>query len=302
MIYTLTLNPAIDYIIQPKSLCMGQTNRTETVQILAGGKGLNVSAVLNNFGVENTALGFIAGFTGQEIQRLFDSSGGRSDFITLESGISRINVKIKAAEETEINADGPLIDENALSLLHRKLELLQSGDTLVIAGSAPSSCGVSFYSDVMKSLAYKDILVAADMSGEHLLSVLPYNPFLVKPNLHELEEIFGVTLSTQNEVTAYAKKLQSMGAVNVLVSMAGDGAVFVSKHGQVFTHGAPKGTVINSVGAGDSMVAGFIAAWLKTHDYMSAFMAGLAAGSASAFSDTLATRAETEKLYRLLKK
>lgn len=297
MIYTVTFNPAIDYAMGVEKLQPGITNRASYEQLLPGGKGLNVSTVLNNLGIENTALGFIAGFTGKEIKRSFEALGGRSDFIELKEGISRINVKIKSDKETEINAVGPVIDEVATAELLKKLDALKDGDTLILAGSIPASLSDSLYSDIMKMLADRDIMIAVDATKDLLLNVLGHKPFLVKPNKHELGEIFSVTLKTRDEVIPYAKRLQERGARNVLVSMAGEGAVLITETGEVLMSEAPKGIVKNSVGAGDSMVAGFIAGWYEKHDYAHAFKMGLSAGSASAFSEELATKKEIEQVY-----
>lgn len=297
MIYTVTFNPAIDYAIGVENLEPGMTNRSTFEQLLPGGKGLNVSTILNHLGMENTALGFIAGFTGAEIKRSFEAFGGKSDFIELREGISRINVKIKSVEETEINAAGPVIDKEAVEQLMEKLDQLKEGDILILAGSIPSSMSDSLYSDIMKMLSDRDIMIAVDATKDLLLNVMPYQPFLVKPNNHELGEIFGVTLNQREEVVPYAKKLQEKGARNVLISMAGEGAVLIAENGEVFMSEAPKGQVKNSVGAGDSMVAGFIAGWCEKGDYAHAFKMGLSAGSASAFSELLATKQEIEQVY-----
>jgi 1-phosphofructokinase len=297
MIYTVTFNPAIDYAIGVENLQLGMTNRASYEQLLPGGKGLNVSTILNNLGIENTALGFIAGFTGKEIKRSFEAQGGKSDFIELQNGLSRINVKIKSDKETEINAVGPVIDETAVAELLEKLNTLKNGDTLILAGSIPSSLPDSLYSDIMKMLADRDIMIAVDATKDLLINVLEHKPFLIKPNNHELGEIFGVTLKTRDDVVPYAKKLQEKGAKNVLISMAGEGAVLITEAGDVLMSEAPKGTVKNSVGAGDSMVAGFVAGWYEKQDYKHAFKMGLSAGSASAFSEMLATKPEIEQVY-----
>lgn len=297
MIYTVTFNPAIDYAVGVAKLEPGMTNRSDFEQLLPGGKGLNVSAILTNLGIENTALGFIAGFTGAEIKRSFEAAGGKSDFIELENGISRINIKIKSDMETEINASGPVIGKEALGKLMKKLNSLKSGDILALAGSIPVSLPDSLYSDIMDMLSDRDIMIAVDATKELLLNVLPHRPFLIKPNNHELGEIFGVTLTTREEVVPYAERLREAGARNVLVSMAGEGAVLAAENGVILKSEAPKGKVRNSVGAGDSMVAGFIAGWCEKHDYAHAFKMGLSSGSASAFSDELATKAEIEQVY-----
>ncbi|MCM1541041.1 MAG: 1-phosphofructokinase [Blautia sp.] len=298
MIYTVTFNPALDYAIGVENLKLGMTNRSAFEQILPGGKGLNVSTVLNNLGVENIALGFIAGFTGAEIRRGFEAMGGKCDFIELKEGISRINVKIKSTKETEINAAGPAVDDESLSMFMRKLDVLKGGDILILSGSIPASLSDSLYGDILKMLSDRRILVVVDAVKDLLLNALPDRPFLVKPNAQELGEIFGVTFRSREEAVPYARKLQEMGAANVLVSMAGDGAVLVTETGEALMSGAPKGKVINSVGAGDSMVAGFVAGWCEKRDYVHAFKMGLAAGSASAFSERLATKQEIEGLLK----
>ncbi len=297
MIYTVTFNPAIDYAIGVENLKLGMTNRASFEQFLPGGKGLNVSMILNHLEIENIAFGFIAGFTGIEIKRHFESLGGKSDFIELKEGISRINIKIKSAQETEINAAGPIIDSEAVKQLLDKLHLLKEGDTLVLAGSIPSSLPDSLYSNIMKMLADKNIMIVVDATKKLLVNVLQYKPFLIKPNNHELGELFDVSLETREDVIPYAKKLQEKGAQNILVSMAGEGAVLITQTGEVFASKAPKGVVKNSVGAGDSMVAGFIAGWHEKQDYAHAFKMGIAAGSASAFSEVLATKSEIEQVY-----
>ena len=297
MIYTVTFNPALDYAIGVKQLEAGMTNRSEWEQLLPGGKGLNVSIILGNLGIENTALGFIAGFTGREIKRSFEEKGGKSDFIELKEGISRINVKIKSTDETEINAVGPIIDSDSFERLMEKLDTLKEGDVLVLAGSIPSSLPNSLYSDIMAKLDGRGVMTVVDATNDLLMNVLKYKPFLVKPNNHELGEIFGVTLKTREEVVPYAKQLQEKGARNVLISMAGEGAVLVTETGRVLKSEAPQGKVKNSVGAGDSMVAGFIAGWCEKKDYEHAFKLGLSSGSASAFSEELATKPEIERVY-----
>ena len=300
MVYTVTFNPAIDYAIGVEKIELGMTNRAESAQLLPGGKGLNVSIVLGNLGIDNVALGFIAGFTGEEIKQRFEMLGGKSDFIKLKEGISRINVKIKSDTETEINTAGPAIDGESLSCLMGKLDMLTDGDILILAGSIPSSLSDTLYSDIMKRLAGREIMIVVDAAKELLLNVLPFNPFLVKPNHHELGEIFGVTITTREEVVPFARKLQEMVARNVLVSMAGAGAVLVTQDGDVLMCEAPKGIVKNSVGAGDSMVAGFVAGWCAQKDYDHAFRMGVASGSASAFSEQLATRQEIKAVYHSL--
>lgn len=300
MIYTVTFNPSLDYIVAVDDFQLGMTNRTTFEQILPGGKGINVSIVLNNLGLETTALGFVAGFTGEEIRRRVEGIGCLSKFIPIESGISRINMKLRSIEGTEINGMGPAISAEKIEELMRLLDDLTDTDMLVLAGSIPSSMPNSMYMDIMKRLKDKHVLIVVDATRELLVNVLRYHPFLIKPNNHELGEIFGVELKTRSAVVPYAKKLQEMGARNVLISMAGEGAVLVAEDGSFYETHAPKGTLVNGVGAGDSMVAGFLAGWLETGDYSHAFKMGVAAGSASAFSELLATKAEIEQLYATL--
>lgn len=298
MIYTITFNPALDYIVSVDDFKMGMTNRTSKELLLAGGKGINVSLMLKNLGQESTALGFVAGFTGEEIRRSLELQGCRTDFITISEGVSRINIKLKNIEGTEINGRGPDIDEESLNKLMARLDKLVKGDVLVLAGSIPSSVPASVYQDICRQLAGRGIFVAVDATGELLLNVLELNPFLIKPNIHELGEIFGVSLKTASDVIPYAKKLQEKGAKNVLVSMAGNGAVLAAETGEVFMSPAPEGKLVNSVGAGDSMVAGFLTGFLTTGDYKEAFKISVAAGSASAFSDRFATKEEVERLLK----
>lgn len=297
MIYTVTFNPALDYIVKVDHLTLGMVNRTVQEDIYYGGKGINVSIVLNNLGLQSTALGFIAGFTGREISDGVAAMGVASDFIELREGISRINVKIKSQEESEINGQGPMIHDDELEMLYKKLDGIQDGDILVLAGSIPNTLPEDIYEKIMARLQEKDIKIVVDATKDLLLNVLKYHPFMIKPNNHELGEMFGVVLKTNDEIIHYAKELQKRGARNVLISMAGDGAILVDENGQTFISAPPKGTVKNSVGAGDSMVAGFIAGYLKSENYGDALKMGLATGSASAFSEGLATK---EEVYQLL--
>lgn len=298
MIYTVTFNPSLDYIINLKQLHTGAINRASQTKILGGGKGINVSIVLKNLGTESVALGFTAGFTGREITRQIEGFGCRHDFIELPAGASRINVKIKAGQETEINGQGPLIAPDALNSLFQKLEKLVPSDTLVLAGSIPNTLPDDIYENIMQKLAGKDIRIIVDATCSLLVKVLKYKPFLIKPNNHELGEIFNVTLKTTEEIILHAKKLQDLGAQNVLVSMAGDGAILLTQDQTVYTSKAPAGTVVNSVGAGDSMVAGFLAGFLETNDLLKAFRMSVATGSASAFSENLATKPEVDALLK----
>ena len=297
MIYTVTFNPSLDYIVSVDDFKLGLTNRTSSELILPGGKGTNVSTVLKNLGFESTALGFVAGFTGNEIVKRLNDMGIKSDFISIENGISRINLKLKSIDGTEINGAGPDISEEKVNKLMDKLNQLKEGDVLVLAGSIPSSMSDNIYRDIMADLKDKGVMIVVDATKDLLLNVLEYHPFLIKPNNHELGEIFDVKLTTREEVIPYGRKLQEKGARNVLVSMAGEGAVLIAEDGQVFDAPAPKGKLINGVGAGDSMVAGFVAGWIEKHNYEYAFHMGVASGSASAFSENLATKEEIINVY-----
>ncbi len=301
MIYTVTFNPAIDYVVRmEKELLPGMTNRSDSEECYFGGKGINVSTILKNLGLENTALGFVAGFTGNAIEESVIKRGIKADFVKLSEGISRINVKIKGAAETELNAQGPKIPEESRKELFDKLDQLKDGDILILAGSIPSSLPSDVYEKILAQLNDRKIDVVVDATKDLLKNVLKYHPFLIKPNNHELGEMFGTVLKTDDEIEEHAKKLQEMGARNVLISMAGDGAMLIAETGEKFRMGVPKGTVRNSVGAGDSMVAGFIAGYLKNHSYEEALKMGTAAGSATAFSDDLATGEAIQALYEKL--
>lgn len=296
MIYTVTLNPAIDYVLKMQEVRLGATNRSQKEEIYFGGKGINVSLVLQQLGLASKALGFIAGFTGEAIEKGLAGMGIATDFVRLEKGNSRINIKLRAEEETELNAQGPDITESEMEELLQKLDTLQDGDTLILAGSIPSSLPSDCYERILERVAAKKIRVVVDATGELLWRVLKYKPFLIKPNHYELGELFGKELKTEEELEAYARRLQESGAENVLVSRAGEGAVLVDATGCVHWCGACRGTVKNSVGAGDSMVAGFLAG-IREEDYAYALKLGTAAGGATAFSEGLATR---EKILELL--
>ena len=298
MIYTVTFNPSLDYIVAVEDFKLGLTNRTSSELMLPGGKGINVSTVLMNLGIENTALGFTAGFVGDEIVRRLEEMGVKSDFIKISDGVSRINLKLKSIDGTEINGMGPEISTDKVQELMDRLDSLGEGDVLFLAGSIPSSMPDDMYEKIMARLDGKGVMIVVDATKDLLMNVLKYHPFLVKPNNHELGEIFGVELKTREDVVPYGKKLQEKGAANVLISMAGEGAVLIAANGEVFMEPAPKGKLINGVGAGDSMVAGFMAGWMEKKDYEYAFHMGISAGSASAFSENLATREEIEKVYR----
>ena len=301
MIYTVTFNPAIDYIVRMSDkLLPGMTNRSDSEDCYFGGKGINVSTILKNLGLESTALGFTAGFTGKAIEESVIGKGIIADFIHLDEGISRINVKIKGEAETEINAQGPKIPEDARNKLFDKVAALKDGDMIILAGSIPNSLPNDVYEKLIALVADKKVDVVVDATKDLLKNVLKYHPFLIKPNNHELGEMFGTVLKTDDEIEFYAKKLQELGARNVLISMAGDGAMLIAETGEKFRIGVPKGKVKNSVGAGDSMVAGFIAGYFKNKSYEEALKMGTAAGSATAFSDDLATGEAILELYKNL--
>lgn len=301
MIYTVTFNPSLDYIVRLDSFTAGEINRVNYEQVLGGGKGINVSIVLGNLGHESTALGFTAGFTGEEIKRQLDGFGVKHDFVQLPEGFTRINVKVKADKETEINGQGPDISEAKREELFEKLDKLSEGDTLVLAGSIPKTLPDDIYEKIMARLEGRGIRIIVDAEKKLLLNVLKYHPFLIKPNNHELGDMFGVKLTTDKEIITYAKKLQEKGAQNVLISMAGDGAILLTANGKHYKSPAPKGKLINSVGAGDSMVAGFITGYIESQgDFETAFHMGVATGSASAFSENLATRPEVEALLKTI--
>lgn len=297
MIYTVTFNPSLDYIVSVDNFKLGLTNRTSSELMLPGGKGINVSVVLKNLGIENTALGFVAGFTGEELVRRLNEMGVKTDFIQLDEGFTRINVKLKSIDGTEINGQGPDISEQKVRILMDKINALGEGDMLFLSGSIPKTMPDDIYQKIMAMLADKKVQISVDATRDLLMNVLPYRPFLIKPNNHELGEIFGVELKTRAQVVPYGKKLQALGARNVLISMAGEGGVLVAENGQVFEAPAPKGTLVNGVGAGDSMIAGFAAGWMRKNDYEYAFHMGMAAGSASAFSENLATKEEIQKVF-----
>lgn len=298
MIYTVTFNPSLDYIVDVVNFRTGLTNRTASELLLPGGKGINVSVVLMNLGIASTALGFIAGFTGDEIVRRLDALGIKNSFIRLTEGFSRINLKLKSIDGTEINGQGPAVSEEKQQALLTQLGRLTQGDILFLSGSIPASMPDDAYRRIMAALNGTGVRIIVDAAGPLLTNVLALHPFLVKPNHHELGELFGVQLDTRNAVIPYGRRLQEMGAQNVLVSMAGEGAVLIAANGIIYESPAPKGTLVNGVGAGDSMVAGFMAGFMARQDYEDAFHVGLAAGSASAFSEALADRQQIEAVYR----
>ena len=302
MIYTVTFNPAIDYVMRlDRELKVGDVNRARGEDCVLGGKGINVSGVLAELGCESVALGFVAGETGAWLERGLAAQGLKTDFVHLEHGMTRINVKIKAEKETELNGAGPDIPEGALQALETKLDRLQKDDILILAGSIPASLAQTTYERLLARLEGRGVRAVVDATRDLLVNVLRYRPFLIKPNNHELSEIVGIKLTNDNEVVTAAKMLQDKGARNVLVSMAGDGALLLDEQGGVHRIGCPKGTVVNSVGAGDSMVAGFVAGYQQSGgNYDTALRLGTACGSATAFSLGLATRQDIEKLLKTI--
>ena len=302
MIYTVTFNPAIDYVVRlDRELKVGDVNRARGEDCVLGGKGINVSGVLAELGCESVALGFVAGETGAWLERGLAAQGLKTDFVHLEHGMTRINVKIKAEKETELNGAGPDIPEGAMQALETKLDRLQKDDILILAGSIPASLAQTTYERLLARLEGRGVRAVVDATRDLLVNVLRYRPFLIKPNNHELSEIVGIKLTNDNEVVTAAKMLQDKGARNVLVSMAGDGALLLDEQGGVHRIGCPKGTVVNSVGAGDSLVAGFVAGYQQSGgNYDTALRLGTACGSATAFSLGLATRQDIEKLLKTI--
>ena len=305
MIYTITFNPALDYIAQVEDFKIGEINRTKTETILPGGKGLNVSIVLKNLGIENTALGFISGFTGEELKRKMEAQGVKTDFVKVKEGITRINVKIssmneKKVEETALNGVGPLITETDIEVLMEKLQKMSTNDIVILAGSIPKNIDNTIYEKICKNLNEKGITFIVDSTQELLMNVLKYHPFLIKPNKDELEETLNCKISTKEDIIQSAKELKKLGAQNVLVSLGNDGALLLTKEDKTYYSKAPKGQVVNTVGSGDSMVAGFLAGYYQTKDYEVALKTGVATGSASAFSTRLATKEDVELLLSQL--
>ncbi len=300
MVYTLTLNPSLDYMMPVRQLRIGATNRSEGEQIRIGGKGINVSILLRSLGVENLALGIAAGFTGEELLRRMDEEGIRHDFLMGGEGFTRINVKLLSEEETEINGSGPVIGEAETQALLRQLVEIHSGDYLVISGSAPRGIPEDFLNQLLHQTTGQGAEIVLDISGPALRQALRYRPFLIKPNQRELEEVLGVSIPNREQALLHGKKLQELGARNVLISMGAEGAVLLDEKGGVYSKKAPDGLLVSSVGAGDSMVAGFLAGWIQSHAYDQAFCMGLAAGSASAFSWDMAEPEEVLRLYQML--
>ena len=300
MVYTVTFNPALDYVMNVEKLSTDDINRTESEELYYGGKGINVSAILSRLNIPTVALGFTAGFTGKKLKEMLDDDGIKNDFTELNSGFTRINVKVKFGKELDINANGPEITADKIKELFLKLKKLNDGDYLVLAGSVPASLPDDLYSKILEELSGKNINIVVDTTGNQLLNVLKYQPFLIKPNHHELGEIFGQEMDTTEKITEYAKKLQEMGAVNVLVSRGGDGAVLVDGNGTVHPAAAVEGTLVNSVGCGDSMVAGFIAGYITNKSYSEALKLSVASSAATAFSKELAKADEIYKIYKNL--
>ena len=300
MIYTVTFNPSLDYVVQVEHFQGDAVNRTSEEHVYPGGKGNNVAVIASNLGMKSRALGFKAGFTGAAMEQMLQEFGCDTDFIALEEGVTRINVKVKSDDEFEINGQGPRIPDEKIRQLYEKLDALESGDVLVLSGSIPNTLPDDMYERIMERLAGTSVRISVDATKDLLMNVLKYHPFLIKPNNHELGEMFGVTLESDDEIAEYARKLQEMGARNVLVSMAGDGAILVTEDGSVLKQLPPAGEVVNSVGAGDSMVAGFLAGYLKTGSYEEALKLGTAAGSATAFTSWLADAGTVGELYKKL--
>lgn len=301
IIYTVTFNPALDYVVNVDNFTVGQVNRVSSEHIFIGGKGINVSVILKELGYQTQALGFIAGFTGDEIERGSKDYGIETSFIKVNKGMSRINVKLKSDEETEINGMGPIIEKQDVEKLFKKLNTLTSDDVLVLSGSIPKCLPTNIYEQILDFLKDKNVMTIVDATGDLLMNVLGYHPFLIKPNNHEIEEIFHVQLKNEEDIIHYARLLQEKGARNVLVSLAKDGSLLLDEYGQVHKMGVCHGVVKNSVGAGDSMVAGFIGGYLKNHDYKEALEIATACGGATAFSDSLATKDFIEENLKQLR-
>lgn len=297
MVYTVTLNPALDYVMKLKALRTDDINRTDGEEIYYGGKGINVSVILTQLGIPNTALGFLGGFTGKKLEEMLKNDNISCDFNYLKNGDTRINVKIKADKEIDLNACGPEITKEDMQSFLRKLDGIKSGDYLILAGSIPNTLPDDIYEQILERVSDRNINCVVDATGDLLKNVLKYKPFLIKPNHHELGDLFSVQIKSDDDIVKYSKKLQEMGAKNVLVSMAKDGAMLTDENGCVHKIGNAKGKLINSVGCGDSMVAGFTAGYIKTADYSYALRLGSACGNATAFSEKLATREEIERVF-----
>lgn len=300
MIYTVTLNPAIDFVINTDKLILGAINRSDSEQFFCGGKGINVSLVLKELGIKSIASGFLAGFTGVEIEKSLVERGIDTDFVHLENGYSRINVKIRGDEETDVNTNGPKVTDFDMHLMHKKLEDIKDDDVLIISGSTPKNVDDNVYAKMLSKVSKTDVLTVVDATEKKLLNALEYKPFLIKPNVSELAETFHTKITSLHDIEKYAIKLQSLGARNVLVSMGDKGSVLFTENKQVIMQSTPKGVVVNTAGAGDSMVAGFIAGYLKSNDYKSALKLATACGSATAFSAGLGTQNEIMNMLELI--
>lgn len=301
MIYTLTMNPALDYVVDLSNFITGKVNRAEEEHVFYGGKGINVSGVLKELGFQSVCLGFVSGFTGSEIVRgIQQELGLHSEMIRVDKGMTRINVKIHSFQETELNGMGPIIEDSDKEKLLQQLDLLSDDDVLVVSGSVPQSMSTDIYCDILQRISHKNVKVVVDATGDLLKKCLVYRPFLIKPNNHELAELFGVELQSIDDIEFYARKLQEMGAQNVLISMAKDGALLIDENGQKHQLGVCKGTVKNSVGAGDSMVAGFIAGYLSHMNYLDILKLATACGGATAFSSGLASKEKIDELLKQL--
>lgn len=298
MVYTVTLNPALDYVMFVDRLRFDDINRATGESIFCGGKGINVSVLLTRLGVENKALGFLGGFTGLKLEQMLKEKSINCAFDYLENGNTRINVKIKAENELDINANGPSISKNDIERLLKRFDLIKSGDYLVLAGSIPKNLPQDIYEQILKKLDGKGVNCVVDATGDLLVNVLKYKPFLIKPNHHELGDIFGTKADTYEKIVRYSKKLQELGARNVLVSRASQGAILVDENGEVHKIGNAQGKLVNSVGCGDSMVAGFVAGYIEQGDYAYALRLGSACGNATAFSNELATKQEVEAVLK----
>lgn len=300
MIYTVTLNPALDYVMKVGNIRYDDINRSESEEIYYGGKGINVSVILTRLGVENKALGFVGGFTGEKLYEMLKKDGIDCDFNILKNGYTRINVKIKAQTELDVNAQGPAIDKEDIALLLEKLDGIKQGDFLVLAGSIPNTLPDDIYERILLRLDGRGINFVVDATGDLLKNVLKYKPFLIKPNHHELGDLFGVEAKSEQDIVFYAKKLQEMGARNVLVSRAKDGATLIDEQGNATTFENVEGELVNSVGCGDSMVGGFLAGWIEKGDYSYALKLGAACGNATAFSQELATADEIKNVFEIM--
>ncbi len=301
MIYTLTYNPSIDYLVTVDGLEIGKLNRMRKASYLYGGKGVNVSQVLKELGIDNTAIGFVAGFTGREIEEGLQKLGINTDFVHLPEGHSRINIKFHGIEETEVNAPGPFVDAVSMRALKDRIQKIGTEDILILAGAATANMENDTFATFISELPYRDTKVILDTNGEALVNALCYHPFLIKPNIEELSDLFHEEFNTSNTtaIVDAAKRLQDKGARNVLISMGEDGAILVTDDGHVYTRTAPAGIVVNTVGSGDSMVAGFLAGYLQNGNMEDALCLGVCAGSASAFNEGFARGDEIMQLYRL---